>query len=194
MEEKRTFSIRASGDKEMYLEGYAIVFNSPATHSGMTEVIDRTALNGTIMGDVVLRYNHSEKQLIMARTRNNSLLFSVDDIGLRFIAKLIDTTICRDCYAHIKAGNLNQMSFAFTADKDETDYNTNTRRILHIEKLFDVSVVPTPYYEGTSVVARWADDSEDIATTFRKLRQKKIANELARKLFISEIEKKMAKK
>ena len=47
-----------------------------------------------------------------------------------------------------------KMSFAFTISEDEWDYKENTRRILGIDKLFDVAVVDNPFYEDTEVYAR----------------------------------------
>ena len=65
--------VRSNEDNnEMIVEGYAVVFDSPATH-GFTEVIDRNAFNECDMRDVPLKYNHSDNFLILARTRNNSL-------------------------------------------------------------------------------------------------------------------------
>ena len=39
---------------EMIIEGYPIIFNSPATH-GWTEIIDERALDNTDMTDVPLK-------------------------------------------------------------------------------------------------------------------------------------------
>ncbi len=145
---------------EMVLEGYAIVFDTPATHFGFTEVIDRDALNGADLKDVPLRYNHHDTWLVIARTRNKSLELKVDDKGLFVRASLIDTQSNRDVYKSVKAGLLDKMSFAFTVDKDEWDYETNTRKVLKIDKLFDVSVVDTPFYDDTSIYARALSDLE----------------------------------
>ena len=49
------------------------------------------------------------------------------------------------------------MSFGFTYDREEYDYDTDTRRILSIDKLYDVSVVDVPFYDETYVVARDKD-------------------------------------
>ena len=78
----------------------------------------------------------------------------VDDIGLKFRAELIDTSSNKDVYKMVLARLIDKCSFAFTVDKEEYDYETDTRRILSIDKLFDVSVVDVPFYESTNVVAR----------------------------------------
>lgn len=160
--EQRFIELRAADDEKMILEGYAVVFETPATHRqgkySFTEVIKRGALDGTDMKDVPLRYNHNDTWAIIARTRNNSLQLTVDDVGLKIRAELIDTQSNRDIYKSIKAGLIDKMSFAFTVAErgDKWEYgDTDTyREINNIEKLYDVSVVDTPFYDTTSVYAR----------------------------------------
>ena len=146
--------VRNDNDSEkMIVEGYAVVFDSPATH-GFTEIIDRNAFNGCDMKDVPLKYNHDDSHLILARTRNNSLSLSIDDKGLLIRAELINTTSNVDIYKSIQAGLLDKMSFAFTVEEEKWDLSTDTRTILKIDRLYDVSVVDTPFYDTTSIYAR----------------------------------------
>lgn len=152
---------RAENDDKMIVEGYAVVYDSPATHD-YTEIIDKNAFNTCDMSDVCLKYNHEDNLLIMARTRNNSLQLITDDKGLKIRAELIDTTQNRDIYKMVQAGLLDKMSFAFTVEKDEWDYETDTRRILSIDKLYDVSIVDVPFYDTTEVYARnWKSSKEE---------------------------------
>lgn len=144
-------------EDKMIIEGYAITFNSPATH-GYTEIISDRALDNTDMSDVPLKYNHEDSHLIMARTRNHSLELKKDDKGLLIKAELIDTQSNKDIYKSIKAGLIDKMSFAFTVRADEYDYDTDTRTITDIDKLYDVSVVDMPFYDSTSVYARGESD------------------------------------
>ena len=106
----KNLEVRQDEDNEekMTVEGYAVVFDSPATH-GFTEIIDRNAFNGCDMKDVCLKYNHNDTHLILARTRNNSLQLTIDDKGLFIHADLIDTTSNRDIYKMIQAGLLDKM-------------------------------------------------------------------------------------
>lgn len=159
LKENRLIEVRALEDEnKMIIEGYAVIFDSPATHYGYTEIIDKKAFNECNMQDVSLKYNHEDNVFILARTRNQSLQINVDDKGLFFRAELIDTTTNQDIYKMIKAGLIDKCSFAFSVDKEEYDYETDTRRILGIDKLFDVSVVDVPFYDSTSVVARSKED------------------------------------
>lgn len=147
---------RNDSDEKMIVEGYAVVFDSPATH-GFTEIVDRNAFNGCDMKSVPLKYNHDDSHLIIASTKNNSMSLTVDDKGLKIRAELIDTTSNVDIYKSIRAGLLDKMSFAFTVSEEEWDYNTDTRRILRIDRLYDVSVVDMPFYDTTSIYARALD-------------------------------------
>lgn len=138
-------------DDKMEIKGYAVVFNSPETY-GYTEVIDSRALDNADMSDVVLRYNHNDTFMVLARTRNKSLNLSVDDKGLFMDATLQnDITEHRNIYNAIKSGLIDKQSFAFTIDEDEYDYDTDTRTITKIGKLYDVSVVDQPFYNATDV-------------------------------------------
>lgn len=147
-------------EDKMIIEGYAVVFESPATHYGFTEIIDKNAFNGADMRDVILRYNHDDSHPLLARTRNNSLQLTIDDKGLFIHAELIDTTSNRDIYKAIQAKLLDKMSFAFTVEAEENDYETDTRRILQFDKIFDVSIVDVPFYDTTEVFARNLEKSE----------------------------------
>lgn len=155
-------------DEKMVIEGYAITFNEPATH-GYTEIISDRALDNTDMSDVPLKYNHEDSHLIMARTRNHSLELKKDDKGLFIHAELIDTQSNKDIYKSIQAGLIDKMSFGFTVRGDEYDYDTDTRTITDIEKLFDVSVVDMPFYDTTSVYAR--NENDDFLARREELRK-----------------------
>ena len=76
---------------KMILEGYAIVFEQETLigdeERGFKEVISRTALTDAFMKDVPLKYNHMDSFLILARTKNKSLVLSVDNIGLKVHAE-----------------------------------------------------------------------------------------------------------
>lgn len=165
--ERRLIEIRAVDNKEdkMIVEGYAITFDQPATHQygsrKFTETIKRGSLDKTDMKDVPLRYNHNDNVLIMARTRNKSLQLIKDNIGLKIVADLLDTQSNRDLYKGIQEGLIDKMSFAFNvSDGGDTwsfGENETTRDVNTIERLFDVSVVDTPFYDSTSIYARSLD-------------------------------------
>lgn len=156
---KLDLQFRTKEDTEkMQIEGYAVVFNSPETYD-YTEIIDEHALDNTDMSDVVLRYNHNDSFMVLARTRNKSLELNVDEKGLMIDATLQDNiTDHRNIYNAIKSGLIDKQSFAFTVEEDEYDYDTDTRTIKKIGKLFDVSVVDQPFYNSTDVSVKSEND------------------------------------
>ena len=145
------FRAEDTEDGKMEIKGYAAVFNSPETYE-YTEVIESRAFDEADMSDVVLRYNHNDSFIVLARTRNKSLELNVDEKGLFIDAKLQDDiTEHKNIYNAIKSGLIDKQSFAFTVEEDNYDYDTDTRTITKIGKLFDVSVVDQPFYNATDV-------------------------------------------
>lgn len=153
-------------DQSGKISGYALVFNQrtvlykdPETGAEYGEQIDRHALDGADLSDVVLKYNHQGR--VLARTRNNSLKLSVDDHGLKIEADLTGSDEARSILQDIQSGLLDKMSFAFTVAKDgeQWDTATRTRTVLKIDRIFDVAVVDFPAYEQTEVSARSAFES-----------------------------------
>ena len=164
------FRAEPTEDEKMEIKGYAAVFNSPETY-GYTEVISEHAFDEADMSDVVLRYNHEDTFMVLARTRNKSLKLNVDEKGLYMDATLQDDIQQhRDIFNAIKSGLIDKQSFAFVVDEDEYDYDTDTRTITKIGKVFDVSVVDQPFYNDTDVsVAR--NENDDFLTKRAELRK-----------------------
>ena len=165
-------------DDKMEIKGYAVVFNSPETY-GYTEVISEKALDNADMSDVVLRYNHNDTFMVLARTRNKSLNLNVDEKGLFMDATLQnDITEHRNIYNAIKSGLIDKQSFAFTIEEDEYDYDTDTRTITKIGKLYDVSVVDQPFYNATDVsLASKNDDFMERRAELRKEHEEQMEKE-----------------
>ena len=178
------FRAEDTEDSKMEIKGYAAVFNSPETY-GYTEVIAPTAFDEADMSDVVLRYNHEDTFMVLARTRNKSLSLNVDEKGLFIDATLQDDiTQHRDIFNAIKSGLIDKQSFAFVVDEDEYDYDTDTRTITRIGKVFDVSVVDQPFYNATDVsVARSQNDEFLVRREeLRKAHEEQIAEEERKQL------------
>jgi HK97 family phage prohead protease len=142
---------------KMYVEGYAAKFDKETVlfeYDGIEykEKIDRNAFIEADLRDVIFNYNHTGK--VMARTRNKTLEVRTDDTGLYFRAKLGGTEEGRRLYEEIKGGYIDRMSFQFSIREDSDDNNTNTRTIMKVKRLYDVSAVDIPAYDDTSVSAR----------------------------------------
>jgi HK97 family phage prohead protease len=165
----RCMEIRASNPdspEDMHIEGYAAVFNQKtllweSDYSGykyMEQIVPEAIDAETRMDDVVLRYNHSDGAMVLARTQNNTLTLAADMHGLKFEADIAPTTAGKDIYALIKRGDISKMSFAFKVDKESWDTDSikkeDVRTIKHISAIVDVSPVDFPAYPGTSVSTR----------------------------------------
>lgn len=164
--EYRGMEMRAAGDPaDMTVEGYATTFDDPYllySEPGyeIYEVVDRHALDGADMSDVIMQYNHEGR--VFARLSNNTLEIAPDDHGLAVRALLGGTDLGRGLYQEISGGYTNKMSWAFRVNTDERtivrdeDRNmvTVTRRITEVAKVYDVSAVSLPANDATEISAR----------------------------------------
>ena len=153
----RAFEFDVVDEENKIVEGRAVVFEQPTVLFEIDgvkyyEVIDRNAFNNANMKDVVFVENHEGTP--GARTRNNTLQLKIREDGLYSRADLSKSSKGPSIYSDIKNGIYDRMSFSFTVRKDSYDKATRTRKILEIDRLFDVSVVTFPAYEQTSISAR----------------------------------------
>ncbi len=145
-------------DTEFYVEGYATTFEQPYVLYEVDgvqykEVIDRRALDGADLSDVIMQYNHGGR--VFARTgRSNTLLVEADSHGLFVAADLSKTEQARSMYEDISAGLITKMSWSFVVREDSYDRATHTRRILSIRKVYDTSAVSRPANPATLISAR----------------------------------------
>mgnify|MGYP005764823659 FL=1 len=149
-------------DTDYYVEGYATTFEDPYAlweYDGVQykEVIDRHALDGADLSDVIMQYDHGGR--VFARTgKSNTLLIEPQEHGLFMAADLSKTEQARSMHEDIAAGLVTKMSWAFTVQEDSYDRDTHTRRILKIKKVYDVSAVSFPANPSTDISARsWLD-------------------------------------
>ena len=143
----------------MKIEGLAAVYNRWSEDIGFKEIIRPGAFTEALENgpDVRLLLNHDPNH-VLARTTNNTLRLSETDKGLQFEADIINTQIGRDSHTMVKAGLINQCSFAFTVAKDGDKWEGKSdhvrREITKIDGLYDVSCVTYPAYSATGVSAR----------------------------------------
>lgn len=157
-----TIELRQLENEQEVIEGYALKFERWSNTHGQfyrfREKLTRSCLDEADMSNVVALFNHDKSQ-ILGRTGANVEL-EIDSIGLKFRIKPTNTTLSRDLIENIRAGVINQCSFAFTVaredgaemweENEETDVYERT--INKIDRLYDVSVVTTPAYPDTEVV------------------------------------------
>lgn len=140
------------------VSGYAAVFNQVADIGGyFNEVIAPGAFRDAIgRDDVVFLINH--EGLPLARTRSGTLILKEDEKGLYMEADLLlrDPDV-QAIEPKMQRGDLDKMSFAFLPEKGGEDWDDTgdvpLRKIKRVN-LFDVSVVTTPAFDGTSIALR----------------------------------------
>ena len=149
-------------DTDYYVEGYATTFDDPYViweYEGVQykEVVDRHALDGADLSDVIMQFDHGGR--VFARTgKSNTLLIEPQERGLFIAADLSKTEQARSMHEDIAAGLITKMSWAFVVQEDSYDREAHTRRILKIKKVYDVSAVSFPANPSTDISARsWID-------------------------------------
>ncbi|MFG6330872.1 MAG: HK97 family phage prohead protease [Lachnospiraceae bacterium] len=144
-------------DTDFYVEGYATTFDKPYLlyeYDGQKyfERIDRNALVGADMSDVIMQYDHTGK--VLARLSNKTLGVEVTESGLFTFADLSKSRAAQDMFEEIKNGLITKMSWAFRVTEDSYDRDTRTRTILKVAKVYDVSAVSIPANGDTEISAR----------------------------------------
>lgn len=144
-------------DTDYYVEGYATTFDEPYLLYEIDgikyyEKIDRNALEGADISDVIMQYDHQGK--VLARLSNGTLGIEPTEKGLFIYADLSKSQEARELYEEIKNGLVTKMSWAFTVADEEYDKETRTRIIKRIKKVYDVSAVSIPANDGTIISAR----------------------------------------
>lgn len=144
-------------NSDFYIEGYATTFDTPYLlydYDGVKvyEKVDRHALDGADLSDVIMQYDHAGK--VLARNSNKTLGLEADEKGLLCFADLSKSTAAKAMYEEIENRLITKMSWGFVVAEDSWDRETKTRTILKIKKVYDVSAVSIPANDGTSISAR----------------------------------------
>ena len=149
------------------LTGTPIVFNQVTDLGWIREMIEPGALDNADLKDVRFLIGHDTTMIPLARSRNNNenstMQLSVTEKGMdiRVDLDIEGNPRAKELYSAVKRGDLSGMSFMFTVDKDsweDLDSDQPLRRITSIKRVFEVSAVTFPAYEGTSIEA--ASDGE----------------------------------
>ncbi len=158
------FELRAEQSEKHgdYITGTPIVFDQETDMGFYSEKIDRDALKETDLKDVRFLVGHDFTMIPLARSRNNNenstMQMSITDRGMEIRVDL-DTennADARALYSATKRGDISGMSFAFIVDKDtweDIDTDKPKRTIMSIRRVFEVSAVAFPAYEGTDLQA-----------------------------------------
>lgn len=173
---------------ELIVRGTPIVFDTPTTLYEIDgieykEVIARGALDGCDMSDFIFNRNHGENDgTVYARTRNNSLTYSITDSGLDITATLDkEDDRHRNLHRDIQKRRVDKMSFSFIVRESSYDRETHTRTITKIKKLYDVSAVDFPAYNDTSITT-----ARDFFSAEREKELKELEQQHRRKMLIAQ--------
>jgi HK97 family phage prohead protease len=149
--------VEGDGSQAPQLNGYAAVFDqlSVLLYGMFREKIDRGAFAASLTDDVRALWNH-DTNLPLGRTKAGTLRMAEDAHGLRVEIDVPNTQAGRDALESIGRGDVDQMSFGFEVLEDAWDQDASGMliRTLRKVKLFDVSPVTFPAYQGTEVSAR----------------------------------------
>lgn len=142
---------------EHYFEGYATTFDQPYLMYEYDdikyyEVIERSALDGADMSDVIMQYDHTGR--VRARMSNGTLFLEPDSHGLFTYGDLSKSSASRELYEDIASGLVTKMSWAFTIADEIYDKSERTRIIKKVRKVYDVSAVSMPANDATEISAR----------------------------------------
>lgn len=165
--ERRSCELRASVGDDGKISGYAAVFNSLSEDlGGFKEIITADALNGVIeQSDVFAVLDHDMARGVLARSKQGigTLKLSVDSKGLRYEFTPPDTPLGKEVTESIRRGDITGSSFAFSVESDDWSKDYTLRTIRKIRRLYDVSPVYQPAYEGTSVALRSLESAKEEA-------------------------------
>ena len=149
-----TFECRQDENQPARIRGHAAVFNEFADIFGFRERILPGAFTEAINRDDVRALFNHDSNFVLGRNKSGTLRMSEDSKGLAVEIDMPDTQLIRDMVTEpINRGDVSQMSFAFRVVQDEWrhfDDKPDERDIKEV-RLYDVSPVTYPAYEGTDV-------------------------------------------
>ncbi len=153
--------IRISTETEKpMIVGHGAVFNSLSENlGGFREIIAPGAFDDVLGDDVRALINHNS-DMILGRTKSNTLKLTVDERGLHYEIDPPATTYAANLLESLKRGDITQSSFAFNVDEDSWDEDKDgrvIRTIKKIKRLFDVSPVTFPAYPEADAAKRGYD-------------------------------------
>lgn len=144
------------------IEGYFAKFNQETElFPGVIEKINPTAFKN-IQGDIKALTDH-DSRLVLGRTTANTLMLSVDDVGLRGTIIINDNDQdAVNLHARVQRGDVDQCSFGFIINDEEYEHRSDGTTVITLNDvdLKEVSVCTFPAYPQTSVSARKQDVEE----------------------------------
>jgi HK97 family phage prohead protease len=183
--ERRSFEFEVRADQNeqhgSFITGTPIVFNQETDLGWCREVIEPGSLDGTDLKDVRFLIGHNTEMIPLARSRNNNenstMQMTVTERGMEIRVDL-DTennADARTLYSAVKRGDISGMSFMFKVDGEaweDIESDSPLRRVTSISRVFEVSAVAFPAYEGTDIqAAAEGDPLESVKASLESARQ-----------------------
>lgn len=173
--------VEERADKKPVMMGHAAVFNEFTDLGWFKERVMPGAFSDSIgVDDVRALFNH-DPNYVLGRNKSGTLRMTEDEKGLAIEIDPPDTQFARDLMVSMQRGDITQMSFSFQTIEDAWRYaegeGERDERDLIKVRLFDVSPVTYPAYEGTDVAVARRDrargDNAKAATPWRLHNRKK---------------------
>lgn len=162
--ESRTFkfdfnSIENRKSESPMIKGHAAIFEEKVSMPflGFDEMVGKNAFTDTIKKDDVRALFNHDANYVLGRNKSGTLKLKEDERGLAIEIDPPKTQFAKDLMELIDRGDINQMSFAFQIEKEGWEKGKEGKadlRILERVKLYDISIVTFPTYEGTTVALR----------------------------------------
>lgn len=141
--------------------GHAAVFGQATEIGGwFREQIEPGAFKSSIKKDDVRALFNHDPNFVLGRNIAGTLIMSEDETGLKVSIDPPDTQFARDLGISIARGDINQMSFSFQVLEEEWKMGEKKEldlRTIKKVRLYDVSPVTFPAYEGTDIAVRSHD-------------------------------------
>jgi hypothetical protein len=163
--ERRTYDIdgykiELRTDGRPMIKGHAAVFNQVSDRGGwfLEKIAPGAFADSLKADDVRATFNH-DPNIVLGRNKAGTLRLSEDTKGLFAEIDPPETQQAKDLLISIERGDISQMSFAFETLGETWEGEQEPRlRTLTKVRLYDVSAVTYPFYEGTDVAVRSYDN------------------------------------
>ena len=188
--EFRQYNIEFHANENRTIEGRAIPFNVKSPNrEGFREMITPEAVEGVFeKSDVFMVYNHDRSRGFLARSKNGngSLRIDVRDDGVYFTFDALHDDLSNYIYERLMRGDLDEMSWAFTVEKDTWEKGADgvyDRTINKFDHIYDLSIVDQSYYGLENAVGckRFAEIQEEERLANEKAMKEAEEAEAARK-------------
>ena len=160
---------KSNDGDERIIEGYASTFGPPADLGG--DVIEKGAFLNTIQEKPELPLLDSHKHTAQA-TLGTVISCEEDAHGLKFRAQLADTPQVEEVRQKMLQGHLSKTSIGYDVFRQAYSTDEKGNRIRHLLEvnLYEISVVPLPMNERTSLTS-----VKSVTNTASSVTQKKRA-------------------